>query len=165
MRAIRSRPILVAIGGYIAASLAIPFVGALLGLALAILAAVLIAVAGVAKAELDPGRLSLAMLPLYYGSLGIIWSLPAMPGVILALPFIVLGEIRGVRNVAYYGLVGGLAAAAGRVVVAYYLGHWEQLRQSAGTMLIPATLFGLITGAIYWRFVGRNARRHTASSA
>jgi hypothetical protein len=88
-----------------------------------------------------------------------------MPGVILALPFIVLGEIRGLRKVAYYGLVGGLAAAAGRVVVAYYLGHWEQLRQSAGIMLIPATLFGLITGAIYWRFVGRNAGRHTASSA
>jgi hypothetical protein len=88
-----------------------------------------------------------------------------MPGVPLALPFIVFGEIRGIRRGSYYGLVGALTAAVGRAVLAYVLGHWDVVFQSAGLMLIPAALFGLITGIIYWRLVGRHAGGQTAAKA
>ena len=162
---IGSRRILIAIGGYIVASLVIPLAGVLLGLAFAALAAVPVIVTGLAKGDFVPTDLSVATLPLYFSFLGVLWSLPAMPGVLAALPFIVLGEIKGIRKIAYYGLVGALAAAGGRAVMAYVLGHWDQVFQTSGVMLIPSALFGLITGVIYWRLVGRNSGAQTGASA
>lgn len=96
------------------------------------------------------------MLPLYFGALGIFSAIPAMPGVLLALPSIVFGEMKGIRGAAYYVLTGGVAAAVGRAVAAYVLGYGALL-EGAGLMLIVPALYGAITGAIYWRFVGRSA--------
>lgn len=162
---IGSRRILVAIGGYIAANLAIPLAGVVLGLAFAALAAVPVVITGLAKGDFVPTDLSVATLPLYFSFLGVLWSLPAMPGVLAALPFIVFGEIKGIRRVAYYGLVGALAAAGGRAVMAYVLGHGHLVLETSGILLLPAAVFGMIAGAIYWRFVGRNAGGQTAASA
>jgi len=162
---IGSRRILVAIGGYIAASLAIPLTGVVLGLAFTVIAAVPVVITGLAKGDFVPTDLSVATLPLYFSFLGVLWSAPAMPGVLAALPFIVFGEIKRIRTGAYYVLVGALAAAGGRAVLAYVLGHWDQVFQTSGVMLIPSALFGMIAGAIYWRFVGRNAGGQTAASA
>jgi|GEM_PF-4929231 len=160
-----SRRILIAIGGYITANLAIPLTGVVLGLAFAVLAAAFVVITGLAKGDYVPADVSPATLPLYFGFLGVLWALPAMPGVILALPFIVFGEIKGIRNGAYYLLVGGLAAAAGWKIAVYVLWHWGLLAHPAGTMLIPAGLFGMIAGVIYWRFVGRNAGDQTVARA
>jgi hypothetical protein len=129
----------------------------LLGLACTVLAAVFVVIARLAKGDFVPTDLSVATLPLYFSLLGILWALPAMPGVPAALPFIVFGEIKGIRGGVYYGLVGALTAAVGRAVAAYVLGNWDQVFQTSGVMLIPSALFGLITGVIYWRLVGRNA--------
>ena len=125
----------------------------------------LVVISGLAKGNFVPTDLSVATLPLYYSLVGILWAVPAMPGVPAALPFIVFGEIRGIRGGTYYGLVGALTAAVGRTVLAYVLGHWDVVFQSSGLMLIPSALFGLITGIIYWRLVGRNAGGQTAAKA
>ena len=162
---IGSRRILVATGGYIAANLAIPLTGVVLGLAFAALAAVPLVITGLARGDFVPTDLSVATLPLYFSFIGVLWSLPAMPGVFAALPFIVFGEIKGIRKVAYYGLVGALAAAGGRAVMAYVLGHWHLVLEAPGILLLPSAVFGMIAGAIYWRFVGRNAGGQTAASA
>jgi len=136
-----------------------------LGLAFAALAAVPLVITGLARGDFVPTDLSVATLPLYFSFIGVLWSLPAMPGVFAALPFIVFGEIKGIRKVAYYGLVGALAAAGGRAVMAYVLGHWHLVLEAPGILLLPSAVFGMIAGAIYWRFVGRNAGGQTAASA
>ena len=88
-----------------------------------------------------------------------------MPGVLLALAFIVFGEDKGIHRAVSYVLVGAVAAAVERAVAAYFLGHARLLFEGAGFILIVPALYGAITGAIYWRFFGRNAGRQTAPSA